>query len=112
MQENIKHWSIQRLASLPLALLFIYFIGQSEYIITKSRMEFISWVKEPVTTVTLLLFIACAFWHACLGMEEIIIDYVPSKNAQILSLWINKLFFFFLGAACFCAVLAISFGKF
>ena len=112
MQKDIKHWSIMRLAAMPLVPLFIYFVGQSEFITTKSRPVFITWVKEPLTTAALLLFIACAFCHARLGMEEIIIDYVPSKNAQALSLWINKLFFFALGAACVYAVLAISFGKF
>ena len=112
MQENIKHWSAARLTAMLLALLFIYFISQIEYLTRKSRMEFIGWVKEPVTTGALLLFIICAFWHACLGVEEIITDYIQSKNLQTLSFWINKLFFFVLGAACFYAVLAISFGKF
>jgi succinate dehydrogenase hydrophobic membrane anchor protein len=111
MQENTKHWLITRLTSLPLAVLFFYFITQGEYLTTRVRMQFISWVQEPVTTGALLLFIVCAFWHAWLGMEEIIIDYVPSKNAQGLSLWINKIFFFVLGVACLYAVCAISFRK-
>ena len=112
MQENVKHWSMTRLTSLPLVPLFIYFIAQSEFITTKSRAVLISWVKEPVATGCLLLFIVCAFWHARLGMEEIIIDYIPLKNLQALTLWVNKLFFFVLGTACFYAVLKISFGNY
>ena len=112
MQKDIKHWTVTRLTSLPLIPLFIYFIAQSEYIITKSRPVFITWVKEPVATIALLLFIVCAFWHARLGMEEIIIDYVPSKNLQALSLWVNKLFFLVLGVACLYAVLKINLGNF
>jgi succinate dehydrogenase / fumarate reductase membrane anchor subunit len=111
MQKDVKHWTIARLTSLPLVPLFLYFVSQGEYLTTRSRMEFISWVKEPITTGALLLFIICAFWHACLGMEEVILDYVPSKNLQALTLLINKLFFFALGAACIYAVLAISFRK-
>jgi succinate dehydrogenase / fumarate reductase membrane anchor subunit len=112
MQKDIKHWTITRLTSLPLVPLFIYFIGQSEYIITKSRMELIGWIKEPLTTACLMLFIICGFWHAKLGMEEIIIDYIPSKGAQTLSLCVNALCFLLLGAASLYAVLAISFGNF
>jgi succinate dehydrogenase / fumarate reductase membrane anchor subunit len=112
MQKDIKHWTITRLTSLPLVPLFLYFIGQSEYIMTKSRPVFITWLKEPLTTVCLILFIICGFWHAKLGMEEIIIDYIPSKGAQMLTLWVNALCFFLLGAASLYAVLAISFGNF
>ncbi len=112
MQQNVKHWTMTRLTSIPLAVLFFYFVGQSEYITTKSRPVFITWVKEPMVTGALLLFIICGFWHALLGMEEIIIDYVPSKNTQALCLWVNKLFFLVLGAACFYAVLKISFGNY
>ena len=112
MQKDIKHWSVTRLTSLPLVPLFLYFIAQGEYLTTRSRMELISWVKQPLATGALLLFIICAFWHARLGMEEIIIDYIPSKNVQALTLLVNKFFFIILGAACVYAVLAISFGKF
>jgi len=111
MQKDIKHWTITRLTSLPLAVLFFYFLAQGEYLTTRVRMEFISWLQEPVATGAALIFIVCAFWHARLGMEEIIIDYVPSKNPQIASLWINKIFFFVLGVACLYAVCDISFSK-
>jgi succinate dehydrogenase / fumarate reductase membrane anchor subunit len=111
MQKDIKHWTITRLTSLPLALLFFYFLAQKEYLTTRVRMEFISWLQAPVATGAALIFIICAFWHARLGMEEIIIDYVPSKNTQTLSLWINKIIFFVLGVACLYAVCEISFRK-
>jgi len=112
MQSNTKHWLVTRLTSLPLAVLFFYFITQGEYLNTRVRMEFISWLQKPFVTGAALVFIICAFWHAKLGMEEIIIDYVPSKNTQALTLFVNKLVFLVLGVACLYAVYAISFGKF
>jgi succinate dehydrogenase / fumarate reductase membrane anchor subunit len=112
MQSNSKHWMVTRLTSLPLAVLFIYFITQGEYLTTRVRMEFISWLQKPLVTSAALVFIVCAFWHAMLGMEEVIIDYVPAKETQRLSLWLNKIIFFALGVACVYAVYAISFGKF
>jgi succinate dehydrogenase / fumarate reductase membrane anchor subunit len=112
MQKDVKHWSVMRLTSLPLIPLFIYFVAEGEHIATRSRMELISWIKQPEATGALLLFIVCGFWHAKLGMEEIIIDYIPSKGAQALTLRLSGLFFLVLGAACLYAVLAISFGTF
>jgi succinate dehydrogenase / fumarate reductase membrane anchor subunit len=112
MQKNSTHWLITRLTTLPLAALFIYFITQAQYLTTRVRMEFIGWLQKPFVTGAVLVFILCAFWHAKLGMEEVIIDYVPSKNAQALSLLVNKLVFLILGAFCLYATYAISYGKF
>ena len=111
MQKDVKHWTITRLTSLPLIPLFFYFLAEGENLTTRVRMQFISWLQSPAATGAALVFIICAFWHARLGMEEIIIDYVPAKNAQKLSLIANKLIFFVLGAACLYAVCAISFSK-
>ena len=76
------------------------------------RMEFISWLKQPFTTFAVVLFIVCSFYHACLGVDEIVEDYVSAKSLRVLSLGLNRMFFFGLGAAALYATLAISFGKF
>jgi succinate dehydrogenase / fumarate reductase membrane anchor subunit len=111
MEKNVRHWSVTRLTSLPLIPLFFYFVSEAEYITTKSRMELVGWMHQPAVAASLLLFIACGFWHAKLGMEEIIIDYGPAQKMQSLCLSLNKFFFLILGAACAYAVLAISFGE-
>lgn len=107
--KDTKHWLITRITSLPLAVLFIYFITQGEYLTTRVRMEFISWLQKPMVTGAAIIFIICAFWHAALGIEEIIIDYVPSKKTQTTTLWLNKIVFLILGVACLYAVCEISF---
>ena len=110
--NSIKHWSLTRLTSMPLAVLFLYFVAQAEHVASKSRMEIISWIKQPFTTTAIIIFVVCGFWHAQLGMEEIIIDYVPAEKTQKLLLLLNKIFFFALCAACLYAAVAIKFGTF
>lgn len=112
MQNDVKHWKLLRLTALPLIVLPIYFLTEREFLLTDSRMQLISWIKQPAITWALVAFIICAFWHAKLGMEEIIIDYVASPGAQKLSLLFNKLIFVALGTASLYAVLAISQGTF
>lgn len=109
--KNVTHWKVTRITSLPLAALFVYFITQADYIANGDREAFVNWVSQPATTGALVLFTLCGFWHAQLGMEEIIIDYVPSEKAQKAALLLNKIFFLLLGAASLYAVLALSFGK-
>ncbi len=112
MKANARHWTLQRLTSIPLALLFVYFIGQAQFVTTKSREVFISWVKEPQTSGALVLFIIFGFWHASFGIEEIITDYVPSAGKQKFFIFLSKLFFFVLGLACLYAVLTIKSRKY
>jgi succinate dehydrogenase / fumarate reductase membrane anchor subunit len=111
MKDCTKHWWMLRLASLPLIPLFFYFLTQKEHLAARNRMEFVNWVKQPLPAGALLVFIACAFYHAQLGMEEIIEDYIPAPGQKKAALLVNKLFFSGLGLASLYAVLAINFGK-
>jgi succinate dehydrogenase / fumarate reductase membrane anchor subunit len=112
MKDCTKHWWLQRLSALPLIPLFFYFLGQTEHLAAKDRMEFVNWAKQPVPAAALLLFILCAFYHARLGMEEIIEDYIPDPAQKTAALLVNKVFFFGLGLASFYAVTMIRFGSF
>ena len=111
MQKNSTHWIVTRVTSVPLALLSIYFLTQAEHLTSRVLMQFISWFQQPFVTAAAALFVVCAFWHAKLGMEEIIIDYVPEKKIQALALLVNKVLFLVLGVACLYAIFAISFKK-
>ena len=111
MKENTRHWLILRLTSLPLIPLLFYFVGQIEHLTAKNRVEFTGWIKQPSAAIALLIFIACAFYHACLGMEEIIVDYIPAEKQKSAVMLANKMFFSILGLTSVYAVLAIHFGK-
>ena len=106
------HWIWLRLSSLPLIPLTLYFIYQSDSINTDSRALFVHWLQQPLAAAAVGLFILSSFVHACMGLEEIIIDYVPSDGAQKMSLALNKLFFLVLGAASLYAVVSIYSGRF
>lgn len=112
MKGARSHWLLLRAMSLPLIPLAFYFLTQAEYMTTRSRMEFLAWAGQPVTAAALFVFVVCAFYHAMLGMEEIIIDYIPAKNQKALALLLNKVFFAATGLISLYAVLVIKFGKF
>lgn len=111
MKGCTRHWLLLRFTSLPLIPLFFYFLMQAEHLVTKDRMAFIQWAKQPITTSAIVLFIICAFYHAQLGMEEIIIDYIPAEKQRMVALLLNKAFFSILGIAAVYAALALHFGK-
>ncbi len=112
MKSCTKHWLVIRLTSLPLVPLFFYFLLNMQELATKDRMEFIDWVQQPVTAGALGLFVICAFYHACLGMEEIIVDYVSEQKLQFSALLMSKAFFSLLGLVSLYTLQSIYFGTF
>jgi succinate dehydrogenase / fumarate reductase membrane anchor subunit len=109
MNGSIKHWKMTRYAALPLIPAFFYFLGQVNFITTTDRAEFMAWAKSPLPSTALLVFIACAFYHGCLGMEEIIEDYITTAKTKTLARLINKAFFIILGVLSLAALFLIRF---
>lgn len=101
-----KHWLVLRFASVPLIPLFFYFVA-SRGAFTGSRAEFIAWLKAPLPAAAAAVFLACALYHAALGMEEIVEDYLPNKRQRDAALLANKAFFAALAAVSFAALAAI-----
>jgi succinate dehydrogenase / fumarate reductase membrane anchor subunit len=111
MNKALKHWSLVRLSSLPLVLLFFYFITQMEFITTHDRTSFIAWLKQPSALIAVLVFIACGYFHATLGVDEIIEDYIHDDKMVKTALLANRLFFIILGLVSMGAALFIGLGK-
>lgn len=110
-KDCTKHWVILRATSIPLLPLFLYFLSQSSALLSADRAAFNEWLASPIPSIAVPVFIICAFYHAMLGMDEIVEDYVPSHTqCQALKV-INRLFFAACGIVSLYAALDIAFGK-
>ena len=58
-----------------------------------------------------MLTLALSFWHAQLGVQVIIEDYVHDEIAELAALLANIFILGLLGTACVVAVLKVSFGS-
>lgn len=106
MQKAAKHWLVLRFTSLPLVPLFAYFV-YAHSAFTRSHAEFIAWLKAPLPAAAVAVFLACAFYHAALGMQEIFEDYLPKKSQRDAALLINNLLFVVIAIASFAALVLI-----
>ena len=107
-RDGVHHWMMVRLTSIPLIPLFFYFLCHVENMAARKQADFIVWLSDPVTGLAAIFFIVCGFYHAALGMQEIIEDYVHAKGWKILLNAVNKFAFLFLGIASIYAVLYIN----
>jgi succinate dehydrogenase / fumarate reductase membrane anchor subunit len=82
-RNGTGHFWVQRLTSIalvPLAIWFVWtvltLIGQDPFVV-RARLA------EPLTGAMLLALIIAAFWHAQLGLQVVIEDYVHTRWLEV-----------------------------
>lgn len=104
----VEHWTMQRItsvANIPLVAWFVYSVvslAGSDY------QEFTSFLAQPVNAVLMILFIISTFYHAVLGAQVVVEDYVHHEGFKLFKLIGQKLFFMALGIACIFSILKIA----
>ena len=95
------------MALVPLGLWFAFaLVSLPGY----SHAEVVAWAGAPLNTVALLLLVIAATWHAKLGVQVVVEDYVGTEWLKVCTLVLNSLVFFAAAVAGVFAVLRISFG--
>lgn len=77
-KEGTDHWIAQRVSSVMVAFLGLMVIGWLSQNYDLSQGDMIRSLGNPWASSVVLLFVASASYHACLGMQVIIEDYVHS----------------------------------
>jgi len=108
-KDGVHHWWMQRVSAILLLPLSLYFACQGKHIATGDYTEFLAWIGRPGVAIAAILFIVAAFYHASLGLQVIIEDYVHCEGRKIALLLISKLSFFSLGVACIYAIASVNF---
>jgi succinate dehydrogenase / fumarate reductase membrane anchor subunit len=110
-REGAEHWKLQRLtaiANIPLVLWFIFsVVGLADEGYEHVR----AWLSAPWNTILMVLFVVSTYWHARLGVQVILEDYVHGRVVKIASMVAVNLGFAALAGAALVAILKVSFGS-
>ena len=107
-KSGVHHFWVQRLTALALIPLTLWFVFSVARLAGGSYEATYLWVHYPPFAVTLVLFLAIAFWHAVLGVQTVIEDYVGHEGWKLTMLVAVKFGLAILGAACIFAVLKVA----
>ena len=81
-QHGGEHWITERVTSIALLLLGIWFIASLLFLPTLDRQTVIEWLRAPTGAVPMALFIVAGFRHALDGMKVVVDDYVHEEGSR------------------------------
>ncbi len=107
MKEGTKHWWRERVTAALLLPLTLWFLTSIAAHSTSDHAAFVDWLKRPISASLMVALLLILFYHAALGVQIIIEDYVHSANKDR-ALIMMRLGFLILAAAGILAVVLIA----
>lgn len=102
------HFWMQRITAITLIPLSLWMVYFTEQLLNASHGEMVVWLSGPMDTILALAWVIAAFYHAALGLQVVIEDYVHTEWIKISSIWLMKLTFLFFAIAAIVAIFRIS----
>jgi succinate dehydrogenase / fumarate reductase membrane anchor subunit len=101
---------MQRLTAISNLLLVLWFIFSAMALSGSGYAQVRAWLASPVTASLMVLLIISTFYHARLGLQTVVEDYVHHEGLKIASLVAIVLIVLALAVACIVAVLKVAVG--
>ena len=105
--HGVGHWKLQRISAIAMVPLVIWFTSSLMLILMGSYEQSIEWMQSPFNATGLILLFGTLYFHAALGLQVVIEDYVHHEGLKIVSLILIKLIALVLGVLSILCVLKI-----
>jgi succinate dehydrogenase / fumarate reductase, membrane anchor subunit len=110
MNTATQHFMAQRISAVVLAVLSLWFVSALKTLKLTDPTVVVAWIQKPRILVLLLLLIGSLFYHAFLGIQVVIEDYVPNVALRRQNLDVSQ--WVFLGLAALSAVFLLMLSVF
>ena len=109
-KEGQHHWTSQRLTAMALAPLSLWFVFSLVSVTGADYATVTAWLGDTFNAVLLLLFLFAMYYHAALGVQVVIEDYIDSQWQKIGCLILVRFLAWFAGLSSVVAVLKVYLG--
>ena len=106
-KEGVEHWWRQRLTAVALIPLGVWFVVAVIGLVGADYQAAREWLTSPLTMVLLITFVASLLYHAQLGLQVVIEDYVHHEASKVTLLIAIK----FAAATAFVWVIVMLFSS-
>ena len=107
-RKGVSHWWLQRLTAIGMTPIIIYMVISLVTTIGGDYETAVSWLQSPINATAMLLLFGVGFYHASLGLQVIIEDYVSNENRRLIMMVMVKLSMTGLAALSLFSVLSIA----
>jgi succinate dehydrogenase / fumarate reductase, membrane anchor subunit len=109
-KQGVEHWWLQRITAAALVPLTVWFVIAIIRLAGADLDTMRDWVASPLPAILLVLVLIATFWHAALGLQVVIEDYVHTPLAKLALLVVVRLGCFAFAVAGVFAVLSMALG--
>lgn len=108
-KEGVAHWWMQRLTAIALIPLGIWLVASLVCLAGADHAQISQWLTAPFTLGALALTLLTAFYHAVLGLQVVVEDYVHGHAAKLTLIILIQFAAFGLATAAIIALLVAAF---
>ena len=108
---GVGHWKAQRLSAISNAVLVLWFVFSAMALAGAGYDEVRAWLASPLAATLMILLIISVFYHAPLGLQVVIEDYVHHPGMRVAAVILVRLVAAGLAVACIVAVLMVALGS-
>ncbi len=108
--EGAHHWLVQRTTAIGNLVLMSWLLVSFVMLGDFGHASVSKWLSQPVSAVPMMLLVISLFWHARLGLQVVIEDYVHDTGSKFAALAALNLATIGGGAFAIFSVAALAFG--
>ncbi len=103
-KDGVNHWWMQRITAIALLLLSPWFIYFAVSLVGADQLSVRAAIAQPLNATLLVSFMIAMLWHARLGLQVVVEDYIHGWQELTLQLIIK----FVYAIAAIAAIIAIG----
>ena len=107
--SGVQHWRWQRYSAAAMLVIMGYFVYVMATLGTLDYAGAVGFVSTPLHAIGLTAMVVIGLFHASLGLEVVIEDYVPLKKGRTILIYSVKGVLAAIALACFCSIIVTAF---
>ena len=107
-KSGLHHWWNHRMPAVAMVPLVIWMVSLCILMTGASYQDALAIASHPANATVLILFVAVGFWHAILGLQVILEDYVAAEGLRLVLIVVIRMFAIALAALSILSILRVA----